>query len=119
MNRPSLSLRLEPRREIIERDMQSRGELGERAEAAGLTPRFDLAQLARGDPGGRCKRLAGEAAMGAPNPDRVLTGAETSHQLDRQIVGARLLFADRSTWLDSAQRRRARSAGHRPPHILR
>jgi hypothetical protein len=36
-------LRLEPGREIVERDAQRRGELGERAEAAELAPGFDLA----------------------------------------------------------------------------
>ena len=43
MRRPSLLLRLKPGCEIIERDMQRRGELGERAEAAELAPGFDLA----------------------------------------------------------------------------
>src|SRR5712671_4223935 len=91
----SLLLRLEPCREIVERDAQSRSDLGERGEAAGLAPGFDLAQIARGDPGGGGERLAGEAAMGAPNADRVLAGAEASDQLDRQIVGAHLLLAER------------------------
>ena len=95
MRRRSLLPRLEPRREIVERDAQRRRELGERGEAAGLAPGFDLAQIARRDPGGGGERLAGKAAMGAPNADRVLTGAEASDQLDRQIVGARLLFAER------------------------
>ena len=78
MSRRSLLLRLEPRGEIVERDAQSRRELGERAEAAGLAPGFDLAQVARRDPGGSGQRLAGEAAMGAPNADRMLAGAEAS-----------------------------------------
>jgi hypothetical protein len=92
----SLLLRPEPRCEIVERDAQSRGNLGERGEAAGFAPRFDLGQIARRDPGGGGERLAAEAAMGAPNADRVLTCAEASDQLDRQIVGVRLLFAEGS-----------------------
>ena len=78
MRRQSLSLRLDPRCEIVERDVQCRGKLGERAEAAGLAAGFDLAQIARGNPGGGGERLAGEAAMGAPNTDRVLAGTEAS-----------------------------------------
>ena len=74
MTDPSLLVRREPCREIIERDGQSRGDLGERAEAAELTPRFDLAQIARRNPGGKSERLAGEAAKGAPNADRMLAG---------------------------------------------
>src|ERR1700736_15851 len=91
----SLLLRPEPRCEIVERDAQSRGNLGERGEAAGFAPRFDLGQIARRDPGGGGEGVAAEAAMGAPSADRVLAGAEASDQLDRQIVGACLLFADR------------------------
>src|SRR5580692_833543 len=91
----SLLLRPEPRCEIVERDAQSRSDLGERGEAAGLAPRFDLAQIARRDPGGGSERLAGEVAMGAPNADRMLAGAEAPHQLDRKIVGASPLFAQR------------------------
>src|SRR5712675_655750 len=90
----SLLLRLEPCREIVERDAQSRSNLGECAEATGLAPGFDLAQVARRDPGGGGERLATEAAMGAPNADRVLAGAEASDQLDRQMVGACLLLAE-------------------------
>src|SRR3984893_9418293 len=91
----SLVLRPEPRCEIVERDAQSRGNLGERGEAAGFAARFDLGQIARRNPGGGGEGVAAEAAMGAPNADRVLAGAEASDQLDRQIVGARLLFAER------------------------
>src|SRR5580704_17578685 len=69
----SLVLRPEPRCEIVERDAQSRGNLGECGGGEGV---------------------AAEAAMGAPNADRVLAGTEASDQLDRQIVGARLLFAE-------------------------
>jgi hypothetical protein len=69
----SLVLRPEPRCEIVERDAQSRGNLGER--------------------GG--EGVAAEAAMGAPSADRVLAGAEASDQLDRQIVGACLLLTER------------------------
>src|ERR1700730_17824096 len=58
----SLVLRPGPRCEIVERDAQSRGNLGER--------------------GG--EGVAAEAAMGAPSADRVLAGAEASDQLDRQ-----------------------------------
>src|ERR1700732_5162279 len=89
MRRRSLLLRLQPGREIVERDAQSRSELGERGEAAGLAPRFDLAQIARRNPGGGSERLAGETAMGAPNADRMLAGAEASDQLARKISGAR------------------------------
>ena len=32
--------------------------------------------------------------MGAPNADRMLAGAEAPDQLDRQMVGARLLLAE-------------------------
>src|SRR6202035_994608 len=63
-------------------------------EAAGLAAGFDLAQIARRDPGGSGERLAGEAAMGTPNTDRVFAGAEASEQLDGQIVGASLLFTE-------------------------
>jgi hypothetical protein len=69
----SLLLRPEPRCEIVERNAQSRGNLGER---------------------GGGERLAAEAAMGAPNADRVLTGADAAHQRDRQIVGARLFLTE-------------------------
>src|ERR1700736_297249 len=91
----SLLLRPEPRCEIVERDAQSRGNLGERGEAAGFAPRFDLGQIARRDPGGGGEGVAAEAAMGAPSADRVLAGAEASDQLDRQIVGACLLLTER------------------------
>lgn len=96
MRRRSPLLRLEPGREIVERDAQSGSEFGERAEVAGLAPGFDLAQVARRNPRGGGERLAGEAAMGAPNADRMLAGAEAPDQLDRQMVGARLLLAEMS-----------------------
>ena len=67
MRCPSLALWLDPRREIVERDVQRRGELDERAEAAGLAPGFDLAQIARRDPGSGGKSLASEATMGTPS----------------------------------------------------
>jgi len=44
MKGPSLALRFEPSREVVERDLQRCGALGERAEAAALAARFDLAQ---------------------------------------------------------------------------
>jgi hypothetical protein len=90
----SLLLRLEPSREIVERDVQCGGQLRERAKAAGLAAGFDLAQIARRDAGGSGKRLSAETTMRPPHSDRVLTRAETAHQFDRQIIGARLFLAE-------------------------
>jgi hypothetical protein len=47
VRRRSLLLRLKPYGEIVERNMEGRGDPGERTEAAGLAARFDLAQIAR------------------------------------------------------------------------
>src|SRR5215469_14951313 len=94
MTRHSLLLRLEPSCEIVERDVQYRCQLRERAEAARLAAGFDLAQIARRDAGGSGKRLPAETTVSAPHPDRMLTRAEAADQFDRQIIGARLFLAE-------------------------
>jgi hypothetical protein len=70
--------------------------LASAAKLPGFAAGFDLAQIARGNPGGRRERLTREPAMNAPDAHRVLTGAEPPHQFDRQIIGARFFLAERS-----------------------
>ena len=67
-----LVLRLDPCRELVERDPQGRRELGERTKTAAFASHFDLAQVTRRDAGGSGERLAAEAAVRAPNAHRVL-----------------------------------------------
>src|SRR6516164_4347575 len=92
----SLLLRLEPSREIVERDVQCCCQLRKRAKAAGFAAGFDLAQIARRDAGGSGKRLPGEAAMGSPNRHRMLTVDQAADELARQIIGPRLFLAERT-----------------------
>jgi hypothetical protein len=71
-------LAFEPDREIVERDVQRRRQLSERAEAAGFAPGFNLAQIARSEIGGG-ERLACKPPINTPNAGPVLPGAKPAY----------------------------------------